>query len=492
MNEKKSCNVYSYHTFYFPFVWDNVGSVSMQDFIANLTQKGKWEDISIDSEYPFEQASDTKIANYQALQYFTSAARNSLFGWDEDFVKCYEYSGIGDEDRYYISKNSELEKKITGNNFSGEYFIEYILNLYGIKLKVYNTGIAILTFEVENKDYSSMKDVKSINELGRRVFAPYFDDESKICYQCATSLGLKLKDKEVLSKISTSYPRNEDECVPEFIRYLLGNIKILPAIDDRMFVACLVSDSEEFKKHLDYEIDETDSAFKNIHLNYKTNEAASKSLYEFVYIDTDNNCTCPTECMRNDLLEQSIYNRWAELTFDGKIEGTIYGISHHSMVCLTAATNKNIIERPFLNIYTHMISAVLAQRASILAFDKKISRCSQDFDKKKALISTRRIKELKKLQDAYIAFLNQHMNVEFTCQEQGIEIYNMLQKEMYVYEEQKLLSKELSLLNDAADTANSLRNNTMAVFLTILFGIISTLPLYDWLVGLCKYITRLF
>jgi len=484
MKNNKNNTVYSYHTFYFPFIWDNSGSISMQHFIDSLTTTGKWNDISV---YSFKYASKDKVADYQTLQFFTAAARKSLFGWDEEFVRCLEYSKSNDKVTYCINIERKTEKKvIITDEKTGEKIekteqetavTKYCLNVDGIKLKVYNTGVGILTLETENYNYKDIKSVKEINEYGRRIFAPYFAPETNICDCCATTLGFIIGEKDILSPIASFQPQNEEQCIPTFIRDLFPAIRIIPAIDDRMFVACLVNDAEELKKHLDYEIDETGSKIKNVCLNYKTNDVASKSLYEFVYIDRDDYCSCPTKCMRNSLLERSIYSRWSEYITSGQIAGTLYGITHHSMVCLTSATDEYYIERPFLTIYTHMISVVLAQRASILAFDEKISSCSRDFEKKRTGIKISHIKELKELQDKYIAFLNQHMNIEVTCQEQGIELYKMLQNEMYVCKEEEVLSKELSLLNDAADTAIDIRNNSMAIILTILFGLISALPI---------------
>lgn len=470
MEENANLRAYSYHTFYFPFVWDLDGSLSMDDFVIKLTKDSKWKDISVNT---FADAGEDKIANYQSLQYFTPAARKSLFGWDEKFVKCFEYSSK-DVNSEYCIKLMPRESEST----------DYYLRLDGIKLKIYNTGIGVLTFEVENYNYKSMVDVKKINECGRRIFATFFENGE--CYLCARELGLKVKDKDIFSPISQFKPQNEKQCIPGFITYLLPDINIVPAIDDRMFVACLVNDSEEFKKHIDYRIDE-ENKIKEIHLNYADNDDASKSLYEFIYIDKDDYCSCPTKSVRNELLSQSIYKRWAEYTCDGKIAGTIHGITHHSMVCLTTATEESSVERPFLTIYTHMISAVLAQRASIIAFDSKISNASKGFESDKNRINLKRIKALKKLQDTYIAFLNQHMNIEITCQEQGIELYKMLQNEMYVREEEEMLSKEIQLLNDTADIANEIRINKTALFWSILFGITSLQPLisfFEWFLKL--------
>lgn len=449
---------YSYHTFYFPFVWNSKKMKTMQQYIHCLKQQNKWEDISVHS---FEEADPLKVADYQTLQFFTLAARKSLFGWDENFVRCFQYVGAHNA-TYFIEKTEEINdnKTITRT---------YKLTLDGIKLKIYNTGIGVLTFEVENYTYCSLEDVKRINEYGRRIFAPYFGSKG-ICGCCADQLGIIINGETIKTPVSRLQPQTESQCIPDFIRYILPDTKIIPAIDDRMFVACVVVDVDVFRQHMVYQRDAD----------------VAKSLYEFCYIDLPNSCSCPTEAMRSELLDRSIYKRWIEYTDNQKAAGSIYAATHHSMVCLTATTDPLY---PFLTIYTHMISVVLAQRAAIIAFDANVSATSKGFEKKFNMWNICRIKQLKKLQEKHIAFLNQHMNIEVTNQEQGIEIYRLLQQEMYIAEEREMLEKEVEFLSGIADTANDLLLGGIGLWIAIiqflyplLYPMLSSL--YQWAIGL--------
>lgn len=444
MTQQQKTPVYSYHTFYFPFVWDNAGKLEFEDYINCLEAMNRWNDISV---HNLGEASDNVIANYQTLQYYTDMGRKSLFGWNSDFVRCYEYVDAKADATYHI----EAEK-------------DYKLRLYGIKLKIYNTGIGILTFEVENSQYKSLADVKAINEHGRRIYPPY---QSPLgCSLCAKKLGTTIKGKQNFSNIAMLAPTTLSDCIPDFISSLLPDTKILPAIDDRMFVACLINDTD---------------AFQSV-MNYKTEQTASKSLYELLYIDKENNCTCPTESMRSELLERSVYRRWLENKDDnGNIAGTLFGVTHHSFVGVTTATDPYIIEIPFLSIYTHMVSVVLAQRATIIAFDARVSELSAGFEKKGTILNRDRIKTLKELQEKYIAFLNQHMNIELTCQEQGNELYALLQQEMYITNETASLSDEISRLSEAANTANESKFTLIALWIAWIPIVMEFLPIDKFL-----------
>ncbi len=461
-----SKQAYSYHTFFFPFLWSDGGNMTF-DRINTLLDCEKWRNNSVSG---FEEASALKdddyslVANYQTAQYFTTSARQSYFGWDKDFVKCYAFN-LPENPVYYIKKNIDKNR-----------FNEWNLNLHGITLKIYNTGIGVLAFEAENHDYKTIRDVKAINEYGRRIFPPFIQDGG--CAKCADELGIKCGDDCFeCDLISTTVPQLEAECVPGFIRNLIPDeIKIKPAIDDRMFVACLVNDPEEFEKMMKYE----------------TDDSASENLYEFLYIDIEDRCSCPTRSMRSDLLSKSIYPRWIENRFDGKVFGNMYGVTHHSFMCITANTNPVYVEIPFLTIYTHIVSSVIAQRATILSFDGIVSELSCGFEKQGRNMSSRKMRKLQKLQEKYIAFLNQHMNIEITNQEQGIELYEMFQKELYIEKECEKLEKEINALSDAANTKNEGQLNRLAIFITIviLFAEPLVAKLIEWLPSLFTFFSK--
>lgn len=435
---------YSYHTFYFPFVWDNAGKIDYEEYLSIL-ESGNWKNISVKD---FSEIQENSIADYAAIQYFTDAARKSVFGWKSDFMRCYQYEG--NDLIYHIEKGKTL----------------WQLPVTRIQLKIYNTGIGILCFETANHDAKSLTDVKAINEYGRRIYPPYFGANG--CERCADKLGIHIGEQSIVSRISTRMPTSEKDCIPEFILELLPkNTPVQPAIDDRMFVACLVNDAAAYRKLMAFE----------------TNAKASESLYELIFVDREGQCTCPTEELRKEAIQKSLYRRWMGQTDqDGSAVGTLYAITHHSFLCFSASSDPILPGKSFLTIYKPMAALVLAQRATIISLDNTVSELSCGFEKKRSTLTQKKIRKLQHLQAKHIAFLNQHINIEITCQEQGIELYEMLQREMDIPKEKAAICNEIERLSDAANTANdnylSLLATVLATALVFLQPIVDSL--FQW------------
>ena len=81
------------------------------------------------------------------------------------------------------------------------------------------------------------------------------------------------------------------------------------------------------------------------------------------------------------------------------------------------------------------------------------------------------------LQERFVAYQSQLSFNEVTPQEQGIEIYNLLRKFMFIDEETESLNERLDILEDASDTNLDFGFNKVALFFTILSGISLALQL---------------
>ena len=96
----------------------------------------------------------------------------------------------------------------------------------------------------------------------------------------------------------------------------------------------------------------------------------------------------------------------------------------------------------FETIYARMVELVLMQRATVLKFSERINMISISADKSKELLQ----KEVNRLCQDYIVFKNQFYFKEVTAQDQGIEMYDMLQKSLRLEEMVKDLDEDIQEL----------------------------------------------
>ena len=107
-----------------------------------------------------------KEEKYKQYHYFNPAARNAIYAHEEansEIVWNYTYD---------MSEAQEdwLRTRKTADN-KAEYVIkhgetEYHLKVNCIRLKLFNTGIGIILFELENYLYPACEDVLKINDFG--------------------------------------------------------------------------------------------------------------------------------------------------------------------------------------------------------------------------------------------------------------------------------------------------------------------------------------
>jgi Mg2+ and Co2+ transporter CorA len=99
-----------------------------------------------------------------------------------------------------------------------------------------------------------------------------------------------------------------------------------------------------------------------------------------------------------------------------------------------------------------MVLLSLAQRASILRFKTRIQKLLH-------AETSLRTDALRKLYESYIDFQNRMNFREVTPQEQGIELYSLIQEHMNISAELKALDAEISELHDYADLQEEKRRN---------------------------------
>ena len=99
--------IYSYHTFYFPFSWD-CAKRDMHAYAASLYAR-EWQNQDVRDD-AFQTGENVDAALYQAMQYFTKPAQNAIFGLGKGIVENYTLcpEKIHDTAFYHIEKNGAV------------------------------------------------------------------------------------------------------------------------------------------------------------------------------------------------------------------------------------------------------------------------------------------------------------------------------------------------------------------------------------------------
>ncbi len=481
----KNERVYSYHTFLLPFEIEKSDNETLctKKEIEDILNQEYWKKLSGDYFSSFDSVIPTKgikkddskkknnnpmesvvrLVKYNQEQYFHSNVKKAIHDDGKSGIVS-EYVFQFDEKntkRVIIKKFCENKENININDEStnenkdtNDDNNEYVLNVSNVRLKLFNTGIGILILELYNDLYRSFKSVKDINELGRHISLPYIALESKniasaqiliwdFLHSDEKEYNFGEKNERFLNKES---PKEKTYMV-DFLKNIILNKKhrpnydFKPSLDDRMFTCCLIQDDGLARVYSrDYIAQKDDAQFEKL----------SKYLYEYIYIDKDDSCTAATFSFRKNILNNSLYHRWTEI-------GTIYGASHTSFVAITEEGEflDTIVTWPFLTQYVEIAILVLVQRASILRFQNQIQ---SNMDNKK----------IQKLQSEYIDYRNQLYYFEVSSQEQGIELYELIRKQLYIEKEMEVLEKNLAILYEKSNVDNGNMFNRFGVFIGII------------------------
>ena len=468
---------YSYHTFLFPFLWDDGGETQKADFEKVLSTKSRWRKSSWEhEEIPEGKNQDEWLQDYAAFQYFTEPANTAIFNTREEHsvMQCFEYRYNGQspkeaEGKYVISKDGDV----------------FGLNINDIRMHVYDSGVAILILELENAqpEHSSLDDVNKINEYGRRINMPFLtsDDEHPVCAdQMEIFFGKTCFEKEnykkTLDELRNNFEVKKKKITLNYIMQPIqklidgggkdnGGYKVTsnavhkssqklfikPCIDDRMFVCCMVNDGEFAKRARQYNIIEkeyhylTDCDLWSADGNggfIPAKDTISNEIYKLCYIATG--LTCQSVTMKRELLKNSIYDRWIDY-------GTFHAMTHHSLVCVS--TYKPAIDA-FLTEYIQLAILVLAQRATILALSGNAATVAESF-KIGVHITPKQIKDIEQLQAKYVKSQNQLFLSEVTVQEQGVEVYSHIRNHLYIDINKAVLEEQMSNLREVANISNA-------------------------------------
>lgn len=456
-NEKPKHPI-SYHIFMFPFKWD------YHDCFTH--SKGSFYDIPLNerlninkinmilqnNNWIYEPFKINEASDYNENLYFYEYVRDAIYNTD-DFNKnqiSYFYNYKFSENanpKYSIKVKKEKEKTVNIKHFE--------LDIESISLKLFETGVGILNFRLKNNRYNSPNDILLINDYGRRIYPQFLGEGFDISVTknafLADSISILQTDKDNIEETfnydtikGTSVKNNQDPTyIPKFIIELLGHeftnkineikpgqVLINPIVDDRMFVTCWYANKYLLHELCTYNKDKDEYTYLENDIWYK-----------LLFIDTENK-TCQNKKMEKELINNATYGRWIDYS-------TLYGITRYSFILIMNSIEKynEFVFTNFKSMYFQMVLLCIAQRASILRFSNEVTIASSLNSNNN---HQKDLDRINKVYEGYIRFVNKIYFREITAQEQGIEIYKIMQKEMNIDRDIKDLNNEIQDLHNYA------------------------------------------
>jgi hypothetical protein len=232
---------------------------------------------------------------------------------------------------------------------------------------------------------------------------------------------------------------------------------ITPIIDDRMFVVCWYENDSVMNRLQKYILNDRNQIRNDMdeNTNGKYGYETDKKWYQYIFVD-GNGPLVQNLKMKKDLIAQSSYARFVDT-------GTLYGITRYSFMCLCKEDGflYAVIRNHMQKVYYQMAVLLLAQRASILKFNKELESISEDADRmtddnkksnEKRKNKKNEIKEILKraerLNKDIILFSNRIWFDEVTPQEQGIELYKLALRNMEIENQYNSLRIKVGQLYD--------------------------------------------
>ncbi len=477
-------NPISHHIFLFPFKWDlkskdkHIEEISFKDRIElkkiseiikdknnfDESEGIKWLDFKFEIIRPRDYNEFSYFYEYVTAALFDCEKEIDKTDWDKKVILQYNLDIEKNKSKYLINIVERDPDPMSKPKIPA---ITYELIIEDVIINFYQTGVGIFSFHLSNYRHNKPEQILDINDFGRRIYPQFLNDgdpkfplksvKEAFLANCI-ELELKIPDQNEMIKIKDCFTKFCKEFngmdpkripkLPEFITKLLGkkfkdtekdlrvgDVKLTPIIDDRMFTICWYGNDSCSKLLMEKQWLSEQNRYE---YNYEKNELWNR----FIFVDNRSNGLANNNFLR-DLNLKHTYSRWID-------KGTFFGISRYSFIMLTNREGFAIfVLFPHLQtVYFQLVMLALLQRASLIRFSDEATKVKYiELIKNKSEVEDR-LENIKQLYGKYLHFVNKIFFREPTAQEQGIELYDMLLDKMRIEREVKDLDRELNELHN--------------------------------------------
>lgn len=443
-------NNYSMHTFVLAF-----------EIKGNLNSNHpQWEELKSIDDLPYlstEYADPEGLKEEQLIYNFKNFFNCKVDTMFKEYFKNYKYLG---KEKYYRITCYDDKEGTRGKCYSLD--LDYIM----MRVIEDDPKVGFLIISATNTRYQQKDDIAKINQFGRRIYTPF-----------KVKNFLKMEspyDIELTSEMKEEIPINDynGQChmtvIEQILRSFFGmtvslNLRnqegmngegtyIRRVLDDRMFVISNYSSDEVGKTLKDYAKRHDDKLLcEQSSCDKKNIYEVKKDIYKLIYVDKDDS-SCQSYQMIDNLLDNSLYDRWVDW-------GTLYAITQHSMILMSSKTIPKYLISYFFTEYLEMILIVLTQRVRLLLYSEEAG------NKAASEINT---SELFALQTNYVIFKNKFMLPELSSQEQPIELYDIMQRNLYVNKQKEILDEQIESMYEIGQSYYNASLNLLVLGLSII------------------------
>ncbi|MEM8584687.1 MAG: hypothetical protein AAGF87_10475 [Bacteroidota bacterium] len=528
----------SHHVFLLPFKWTKkrggeevlLDIHQFQDLSRALIDSKKWEN----EPFTIDKIANYNEWHYfyeyvREVLYETADEQP-----EKQFIKHFRHKEAAGG-KYVITtpkpwSQRESERKKDDGSQDINYRKTYTLDIDEVYLHLYYTGVGVLSFHLENRrqDQNKPDDILYINQYGRRVFPPFYPipaekvgrsdafshhfgdigdikdqpqwhpNGKEVAYSIKIEMGQNSKSgatedwSNLLRNLQehkgiVSEKAKSKHAIPElveaaFVAPFLKHIRqreygLKSVLDDRMFVVCWYGDDKQSNKLNPKQVWDNKQRLSGRTIKYRRHPSSNEKQqaifssdwwYKFVFVDAAMVTVQEAE-MRQSLIKKASYLRWAGY-------GTFYGVTDYSLVLLSSSLpslkeeNAEFLVTHLQSIYYKLAELTLVQRACVQHFSDEVTHVSSFPKEREAQLA----KQASLLYKRYIRFVNRIYFREVTAQVQGIELYEMLQKQSRLRDAVESLNDEVEELNAFVKQINDDRQaeglNALAVIGAVIAG----------------------